>query len=44
VEVHYEEYRKKVNHLVTSDSADILKPYLNQIHIKELDQEPGEES
>ncbi len=39
VEVYYRIYRKEVHHLIYSDSADILIPYLNQIHIKGLDKE-----
>jgi hypothetical protein len=37
VEVYYEQYRKKVRDLVFSESADIVKPYLNQIRLDGLD-------
>ena len=37
VEVYYEQYRKIIDHIITTDSADILQPYLEQINIKELD-------
>ena len=36
VEVYYKQYRKIIDHLVTSDSTDILQPYLDQIHIRDL--------
>jgi hypothetical protein len=36
VEVYYKQYRKIIDHLVTSDSTDILLPYLDQIHIRDL--------
>jgi hypothetical protein len=36
VEVYYKQYRKTIDRLVTSDSPDILQPYLNQIHLKDL--------
>lgn len=37
VEVHYEQYRKIIDHLVTTDNTEILQPYLEQINIRELD-------
>ena len=37
VEVHYTDYRKDVKQLISSESADILQPYLSQIHIRDLD-------
>jgi len=36
VEVHYKEYRKIIDHLVITDSTDILHPYLDQINLKGL--------
>lgn len=36
VEVFYKQYRKIIGHLITSDSTDILQPYLDQINIKDL--------
>ena len=36
VEVYYKQYRKIIDHIVTSDSTEILQPYLNQIHLKGL--------
>lgn len=36
VEVHYKEYRKTIDHIITSDSTDILQPYLDQIHVRDL--------
>ena len=36
VEVYYKQYRKIIEHIVTSDSTDILQPYLDQINIRDL--------
>lgn len=36
VEVFYKEYRKVIARIETSDSTDILQPYLEQIHIRDL--------
>lgn len=36
-EVFYKQYRKLIERLVTSDNPEILQPYLDQINIKELD-------
>jgi hypothetical protein len=36
VEVYYKEYRKVVDHIVTSETTDILQPYLDQIHVRDL--------
>jgi len=38
VEVHYKQYRKIVDHIITSNSTDILQPYLDQIHIRDLNE------
>lgn len=38
VEVHYKKYRKQVNHLHTTGNPDILKAYLNQVQVKDLDE------
>lgn len=37
VEVHYTDYRRQISHIVTSGSSEILQPYLDQIHIRDLD-------
>ena len=37
VEVYYERYRKTIDHIVTTDSTEILQPYLEQINIGEFD-------
>lgn len=42
VEVYYKQYRKVVERIITSDSADILQPYLNQINVKGLNKEGDE--
>jgi hypothetical protein len=39
VEVYYKQYRKIIDHIVTSDSPEILQPYLDQIHIRDLNQD-----
>lgn len=36
VEVYYRQYRKTVDHIVSSNSTDILQPYLDQINIKDF--------
>jgi hypothetical protein len=36
VEVYYKQYRKIIDHIVTSDNTDIIQPYLDQINIKGL--------
>ncbi len=36
VEVYYKQYRKVIDHVVTSENTDILQPYLDQIHIRDL--------
>ena len=37
VEVYYWEYRKDVDKIITTDHPEILAPYLDQIHIRDLD-------
>jgi hypothetical protein len=36
VEVYYRQYRKIIDHVITSDNADILQPYLDQINVRGL--------
>ena len=36
VEVHYKQYRKTIDRLVTSADTEILQPYLEQIHIRDF--------
>jgi hypothetical protein len=36
VEVYYKQYRKIIDYIITSDSTDILHPYLDQINIRNL--------
>jgi hypothetical protein len=36
VEVYYKQYRKIIDRIVTTDSTNILQPYLDQIHIRDL--------
>lgn len=37
VEVYYNEYRKDISHLIVSESADAITPYLDQIEVRDLD-------
>ena len=39
VEVYYKQYRKIIDHVITSNSIDILQPYLDQINIRDLNDE-----
>lgn len=41
VEVHYKQYRKKIDRLVTTDNPGILHQYIDQVKIDGLDQKPG---
>jgi hypothetical protein len=43
VEVYYQQYRKVVDNIITSESTDILMPYLDQIHIRDLKKNEGEQ-
>ena len=43
VEVHYRQYRKTVDHILASESTEILQPYLDQIHIRDLKKGKEEE-
>ena len=43
VEVYYRQYRKLIDRIVTSDSPEILQPYLDQIHIKDLNEDKEDE-
>lgn len=36
VEVYFKQYRKIIDHIVTSNDIDILQPYLEQINITDL--------
>lgn len=36
VEVYYRQYRKIVDYIVSSNSTDILQPYLDQINIRDF--------
>lgn len=44
VEVYYKLYRKLIDHIVTSESTDILQPYLHQIHIRDLQNNKDKDS
>lgn len=39
VEVYYKHYRKEIDRLITSDTTEILQPYLDQINVRDLDDE-----
>lgn len=36
VEVHYKQYRKIIDYIITSNNTDIIHPYLDQINIRDL--------
>ncbi len=36
VEVFYKNYRKTVDHIITSDGTDILQPYIDQVFVRDL--------
>lgn len=36
-EVHYKDYRKNVESIVISEDMDMLRPYLSQIRVRDLD-------
>lgn len=36
VEVYYKQYRKQIDHIITSDNAEILHPYIDQIQVRDL--------
>lgn len=38
VEVYYKQYRKIIDRINTSDSTEILQPYLDQINIRDLNE------
>jgi len=40
VEVYYKHYRKHVDHTITSDSTDILQPYIDQIQVGSIGNNP----
>lgn len=42
VEVFYQQYRKVVDRIVTSESTDILHPYLDQIQVRDLKNKNGQ--
>jgi hypothetical protein len=42
VEVHYKKYRTQIDHIVTSDGTEILQPYLDQIHVRDLNKDKEE--
>lgn len=38
VEVFYKQYRKTIDHMITSNSTEILQPYLDQINIRDFNE------
>lgn len=36
IEVYYKQYRKQIDHIVTSDDANILHSYIDQVDVSEL--------
>jgi hypothetical protein len=41
VEVHYRQYRRSIDHIIASESVEMLEPYLHQIYIRDLDHKKG---
>ena len=43
VEVFYKVYRKEIDYILSSDNTDLLQPYINQVHVRDLnkDEDPG---
>ena len=39
VEVYYKQYRKIIDRMIISDDTEILQPYLEQIHIRDLSED-----
>ena len=37
VEIYYTVYRSEVDHIITSDTTDILQPYLDQVQVRDLE-------
>ena len=37
VEIHYKKYRREIDHLIVSAETDLLQPYLEQIHVRDLE-------
>ena len=36
VEIYYKEYRKEIDHIESSDSTDIIAPYIDQVNVRDL--------
>lgn len=36
VEVFYRKYRREIDYLLTSSGTDILLPYIDQVHVRDL--------
>lgn len=36
IEVYYKQYRKQIDHIVTTDDANILHSYLDQVNVRDL--------
>lgn len=43
-EIWYTEYRRKIDHVVSSANTDLLQPYLDQLNVRDLDLPPGGDS
>lgn len=42
VEVHYMKYRKQIDKIITTGNPEILKAYINQVQVRDLDENPEE--
>lgn len=43
IEVYYRSYRKIVDAIYTTDTVEVLHPYLDQIQVRDLDQNRNKE-
>lgn len=43
VELYYTKYRREVSRMLTSDDMEILQPYLEQIHVRDLNKKKKDE-
>jgi hypothetical protein len=43
VEILYKEYRKKIYYMLVSADTEMLQPYLDQIHVRDLQKHKGKD-
>lgn len=42
IEVYYKQYRKQIDHIVTTDDASILHSYIDQVNVRDLNKKGKE--